>query len=175
MLYGYYDYTPDDPIVQYITEEKPQVIHLYNRDGVYKGTIADPLIVSRSVRNWRNETVPAIKLFLVLIAECFPEKIEKREGMPNIPEWHPFLPPSDTRGIPAVKFLSGPHLGGAYRSREICQYLLMKGDQEFGDDWHLYELQLNPTQECGYAHIMSGSTEEINKYCNEHKIRNMRE
>jgi len=51
----------------------------------------------------------------------------------------------------------------------------MKGDQEFGDDWHLYELQLNPTQECGYAHIMSGSTEEINKYCNEHKIRNMRE
>lgn len=173
ILYGYYDYTPDDAIVQYITEDDPKVIHLYNRDGVYKGTITDPLIVSRAVRNWRNETVPAIKLFLVMVAECFPEKLEKRD-LPNMPAWHPYLPANVGCKKKVVKFLTGPHQGGSYTSSEIFQYLMLEDQQEYGDPCHLYRLELDPTVECGYVHVLSGAEADINKYCLQNNIRCLR-
>lgn len=149
------------------------MVHMYTRDGVYKGTITDPLIVSRAVKNWRDETVPAIKLFFVMIAECFPEKLLKLE-ISNLPEWHPYLPNKDENSKRKVPFISGPHIGIEYVTREIYTYLMLNEEIEFGDACHLYKLQLDPTISCGYVHVLSGSREEVNRYCIKNEIRCLR-
>lgn len=170
MLYGYYDYTPDDPIVQYITEDNPPRIHMYTRDGIYKGSIQDKLIISRVERNMRNEAIPSIKLFLVMVAECFPEKLINEE-MPNMPEWHPLLPASDKTKLRQVKFVDGPHRGGTYGCSDLYQYVMLEDRvSEFSETHHLYRLELDPTIDCGYVHVLSGDEGDIQRYCLQNKI-----
>lgn len=169
--YGYFDYCPDDATVQFITNDKPQVIHLFTRDGKYVGTITDPLIVSRAVKHWKTDTIQAARLFLVMVAECFPEKIIKME-IADLPAWHPLIPSHDKKPSKArIGFLDGPLLGQTYICREFIQFLMLHVTSEFQDEWHLYRLDLDPSDTCGYRHLLSGSREELNEYCVKNNIR----
>jgi len=169
--YGYYDYCPDDATLQYLTSDKPQMVHLYNRDGKYVGTLTDPLIVSRAARHWRKETIDAARLFLVMVAECFPEKLVKME-MPDLPEWHPLVLAQDGKKPKAkVRFIDGPLCGEHYICREFLQYLLLHHKTDFQEAWHLYRLELTPTVECGYYHVLSGDKETVDDYCVKNNIR----
>ncbi len=169
--YGYYDYCPDDATVQFITSGKPQLVHLFTRDGKYVGTITDPLIVSRAVKHWKPATVDAVRLFLVMIAECFPEKIVKME-IDDLPPWHPLLPISDKRPNRArIRFIDGPLLGQTYTCKEFIHYLMLHVQSDFQDDWHLYSLNLDPSNDCGYYHMLSGTKEQVDEYCVKNNIR----